>query len=127
MEQLDSPLDTLPSNRKSKLWDRIKRKNASSPNLHKVGIKNWSTRSLPRISSFGSSSSIGFTNGHSRKSSVATAVSGMFDVSYEQPKKQRVVKDFFSSLPNEVKLQILSYLPVKSIAKASIVFPSQKF
>lgn len=127
MEQLDDSLDTLPSNRKSTLWGRIKRKNASSPNLHKVGIKNWSTRSLPRFSSFGSSSSIGITNGHSRKSSTATAVSGMYDVLCEQSKKQRVVKDFFSTLPNEVKLQILSYLPVKEIAKSSIVLPLQHF
>jgi hypothetical protein len=36
-------------------------------------------------------------------------------------KKRQVATDYFSSLPNEVKLQILSHLPFKTIARVSMV------
>jgi hypothetical protein len=126
MEGPALPLDTIPGRRKSVFWDRMKRKNASSPSLHRVGIKNWSTRSLPRLGSFGSLSP---GIGHSRKSSAAsTPTSLTFDApEISTPKKQRVVKDYFSGLPNEVQLQILSYLPVKTIAKASRVLSIAMF
>jgi hypothetical protein len=32
-----------------------------------------------------------------------------------------VLKDYFSSLPSEVKLQIFSYLPLKTLARVSMV------
>jgi hypothetical protein len=121
MEIASTSLD-VSGGSKSTLWDRMKRKNTSSPSLHKVGIKNWSTRSLPRFGTFGSSSG-SVSNGHSPKSSNASSPTSVnFAIPEEcQPKKQQVVKDYFSGLPNEVKLQILSYLPVKAIAKASTV------
>ena len=122
MERLASEADLRSDRPKPKLWDRIKQTNSSSPSLHKVGIKNWSTRSLPRVGSFGSPS-IGTSSGTSPKSTPSSSpVDETFNISEEslQP-KQQVIKDYFSLLPSEVKLQILSYLPLKTIARASIV------
>ena len=112
-----------PDRRKSKVWDVLKRRNSSSPSLHKVGIKNWSTRSLPRVGSFGSSS-IGSSSGVSPKSTPSCSpVDETFNIAEEEVvlKEENVVRDYFSTLPNEVKLQILSYLPIKTVARVSMV------
>jgi hypothetical protein len=122
MERLTSESHLSSDRRKPKLWDRIKDRNSSSPSLHKVGIKNWSTRSLPRFGSFGSPS-IGTSRGSSSKSTPSSSpIDETFNISEEslQP-EQQVIRDYFSLLPSEVKLQILSYLPLKTIARASLV------
>ena len=122
MERLTSESDLHSDRRKPKLWDRIKQANCSSPSLHKVGVKNWSTRSLPRLGSSGSRS-IGTSNGTSPKSTPSgSPVDVSFNISEESlQKKQKAIQDYFSLLPSEVKLQILSYLPLKTIARASLV------
>src|SRR5438046_181674 len=115
MEQLASESDLHSDRPTTKLWDRIKHRSSSSPSLHKVGIRNWSTRSLPRIGSFGSSS-ISASSGISPKSTPSCSpVDETFNISEESlQKKQHLVRDYFSLLPSEVKLQILSYLPIKT-------------
>src|SRR5271170_4751514 len=114
--------DINPDRRKSKVWDVLKRQNSSSPSLHKIDIKNWSTRSLPRLGSFGSSS-IGTASGVSQKSTPSCSpVDENFNIAEEESAlKEKVVQNYFSTLPNEVKLQILSYLPIKTIARVSLV------
>ena len=116
--------DVNPDRRKSKVWDVLKRRNSSSPSLHKVGIKNWSTRSLPRLGSLGSST-IGTSSGVSPKSTPScTPVDERFTIADEEltlKEEEKVVRDYFSTLPNEVKLQILSYMPIKTVARASMV------
>ena len=117
-------LDINPDRRKSKVWDVLKRRNSSSPSLHKVGIKNWSTRSLPRLGSLGSST-VGTSGGVSPKSTPScTPVDERFNIADEEltlKEEEKVVRDYFSTLPNEVKLQILSYMPIKTVARASMV------
>ena len=122
MERLASESDLSSDRRKPRLWDLIKPRNSSSPSLHKVGIKNWSTRSLPRIGSFGSPS-IGTSSDNSPKSTPSSSpIDETFNISEESLQmKQQVIKDYFSVLPGEVKLQILSYLPLKTVARASSV------
>jgi hypothetical protein len=122
MERLTTESDLPADRRKPKIWDRIKRRNSSSPSLHKMGIKNWSTRSLPRLGSLGSSS-IGNRSPVSPKSSppwtpIVEQLSIAEDVTLPE---SDLVKDYFTTLPNEVKLQIFSLLPVKAIARASTV------
>ena len=124
MEQLASPPDDRPGPRKQKLWDRIKFNNSSSPSLHRVGNKNWSSRSLPRLGSFGSLtlSSTSASSSSTAKSTPANSpILKDFIISHEFEVPEEVVKDYFSSLPNEVKLQIFSYLPLKTLAKVSLV------
>jgi hypothetical protein len=122
MERLTTESDLAPDRRKPKIWDRIKRRNSSSPSLHKMGIKNWSTRSLPRLGSFGSSS-IGNRSPVSPKSSPPwTPIVEQYSIAEDvMPPEPDFVKDYFTTLPNEVKLQIFSLLPVKTIARASAV------
>jgi hypothetical protein len=121
MELIPSPPDVQPGRRKPKLWDRVKRRNTSSPSIRGIGLKNWSTRSLPRL---GSSS---FSQASSSKSSPLSSLScfpveGKFDESEEiLPSKEVVVQDFFSTLPHEIKVRILSYLPLEAIVRASVV------
>jgi len=124
MEQLASPSDDRSEPRKPKLWDRIKLSNSSSPSLHKVGNRNWSSRSLPRLGSFGSLtlSPTSASSSSTAKSSPANSpVRKDFIISQESEVPEDVPKDYFSSLPNEVKLQIFSYLPLKTLAKVSMV------
>ena len=108
--------------RKSNLWGRLKRRNSSSLNLRKLGGKNWSTRSLPLIGSFGPLN-LSITSASSSKSTPFTCpVYETLTLSKECPlKKEKLIKDFFSTLPNEVKLQILSHLSIKTVARASMV------
>ena len=63
------------------------------------------------------------SSGTSPKSTPSCSpVDETFNISEESlQKKQQVVKDYFSLLPSEVKLQILSYLPIKTIARVSLV------
>src|SRR5579859_4244245 len=127
MNRLPTDTDIAVDRSKSTIWSRMKRRNASSPSLHTIGSKNWSTRSLPRFGSFGSSSStVGTSTSLSQKSSPSyTPVEERFTlpIQVSSPKKLRFAKDYFSSLPNEVKLQIFSYLSVKTIAQISSVSP----
>ena len=126
MNRLPTDTDIAADRSKSTIWSRMKRRNASSPSLHIIGNKNWSTRSLPRFGSFGSSSStVGTSTSLSRKSSPSyTPVEERFTlpIQVSSPRKLRFAKDYFSGLPNEVKLQIFSYLSVKTIAQISSVF-----
>lgn len=122
MERLATDTAIPPNRRKPKIWDRMKRRNSSSPSLQKLETKNWSSRSLPRFGSFGSSS-VGRGNTDTPKLSptwtpVVEQVSILDEV---VPKKPEVKKDHFSGLPNEIKLYIFSLLPVKTIARASAV------
>lgn len=122
MEQLQTQDDTRADGRKPKLWDRIKLKNYSSPNLHTVSVENWSTRSLPRLGSFGSPSVVASSRASSKSSPPSSPVEQGFPVSnLILSKKQPVARDYFSALPNEVKLHILLYLPLKTIARISMV------
>jgi len=120
MEQFASPSDERSERRKPKLWDRIKHNNSSSPSLHNVGNKNWSSRSLPRLGSFGS---LALSSSSTANSSPANSpVLKHFTISGESVVPEEVVlKDYFSSLPNEVKLQIFSYLPLKTLTRVSLV------
>src|SRR5271167_4645445 len=114
----------IPSDgRKPNLWDRIKQGNSSSPSLHKVDIKNWSTRSLPRLGSFGSSPVSCSSSVISPKSTPSSSpVIGTLNISEESlQQKRQVINDYFSTLPNEVKLLIFSYLPITAIARVSMV------
>src|SRR5579859_2054477 len=124
MQRMPPESDILPEHQRksSNLWDKIKRKNASSPSLHKVGFKNWSTRSLPRLGSVWSSTVGGSSGPRPKSNSIATPIEDKYCIYAEPtPKKEEVIKDYFSGLPNEVKLQILSHLPAKMIARASAV------
>ena len=114
----------IPSDdsRRPKLWDLIKQGNSSSPSLHKFGIKNWSTPSLPRVGSFGSPSFSASTLVSPRSSPSNSPIDETFNLSEESlRKKKQGATDYFSGLPNEVKLQIFSYLPFKTIARVSLV------
>lgn len=125
MDRLATDSDISTDRQKSNIWTRMKRRNASFPSLHTLGNKNWSSRSLPRFGSFGSSSTVGTLTSPSQKSSFScTPVEETFPGSIQElsPRKLRSAKDYFSSLPNEVKLQIFSYLSVKTIAQISSVF-----
>ena len=125
MDRLAAESDISTDRPKTNVWSRVKHRSASSPSLHALGTKNWSSRSLPRFGSFGSSSTLGASTSPSQKSSPSrTPVEETFAVSFRDssPKKLRYAKDHFSSLPNEVKLQIFSYLSVKTIAQISSVF-----
>lgn len=122
MNRLPTDTDISADRSKSSIWSRMKRRNASSPSLHTIGDKNWSTRSLPRFGS--SSSTVGTSTSPSQKSSPSyTPVEARvtLPIQVSSPKKLRFAKDYFSSLPNEVKLQIFSYLSVKTIAQISSV------
>jgi F-box domain len=122
MEHLPIQDDTRADRRKLRIWDRIKHKNSSSPNLQDVGVDNWSTRSLPRLGSFGSPSFGASSRASSKLSPPSTPVKRSLPVSdVILSEKQTVVRDYFSTLPNEVKLHILLYLPLKTIAMVSMV------
>ena len=122
MEHIVTPHDARPNQRKPKLWERIKRRNTSSPNIHKSDIKNWSTRSLPRLGSFGSCSSGDNSSVCPNSSPTFPSVENVFDTHEASLEgKGAITRDFFSTLPNEVKLRIFTYLPVKTIARASTV------
>ena len=108
---------------KRKIWDRLRRRNSSSPILPRIDPQNWSTRSLPRLGSFGSSSQLASARSSPKLSLECSPVLSAFNISetlFEH--KPKIVKNFFSTLPSEVKLRIFGYLPIKSIARASIVF-----
>jgi hypothetical protein len=125
MEVVDPLLDVSSDHQKTKTWNPLKRRNSSSPNLHKIGGKNWSTRSLPRFGSFGSSSIGSPSRTPSPKSSSPASP---FDENFcfpqdIEPPKPIVAKDYFSTLPSEVKLHIFSHLSLKAIARASSVAP----
>lgn len=123
MDLVDPLPDVTSDHRKSKIWNRLKRQNSSTPSLHKIGVKNWSTRSLPRFGSFGSSNIA--TSPHTpspKSSSPVSPFDGTFCFPQDiEPPKPLVAKDYFSALPNEVKLQIFSHLPLKAIARAAAV------
>jgi hypothetical protein len=123
MDQIASASDERSDRRKPRLWDRIKHRNSSSPSLNKVGTKNWSSRSLPRLGSFGSLA-LSATASSSAKSSPANSpVLNKFIISRESVviEEPLVLKDYFSTLPSEVKLQIFAYLPLKTLARVSMV------
>jgi len=122
MQVADPHPDVSLDRQKTKIWNRLKRRNSSSPSLHGIGVKNWSTRSLPRFGSFGSSS-VGSPRSPSAKSnSPVSPVDDAFCFPEEiEAPKPIVVKDYFSALPSEVKLRIFSLLPIKTIARASTV------
>lgn len=128
MTGLPTDTDISADHSKSNIWTLMKHRNASSPSLHTIGNKNWSTRSLPRFGSFDpSSSATGSSTSPSQNSSPScTPVEETFSLSIHEssPKKLRFAKDCFSSLPNEVKLQIFSYLSVKTIRRISSVLPT---
>jgi hypothetical protein len=122
MEQVASLSDDQSEPRKPKLWDRLKHKNSSSPTLHKDGIKNWSSRSLPRLGSFGSLALSPSASSSAKPSPANSPIANTFTTSRESVVPEEVVlKDFFSGLPSEVKLQIFSYLPLKTLARVSMV------
>ena len=119
MDQITSASD----GRKPKLWDRIKHKNSSSPSLNKVGTKNWSSRSLPRLGSFGSLAHSPTSYSSAKSSPANSPVLNKFFISKESVviEEPVVPKDYFSTLPSEVKLQIFAYLPLKTLARVSMV------
>jgi hypothetical protein len=122
MERLPTDSAIPPNRRKPKIWDRMKRRNSSSPSFQRLETRNWSSRSLPRFGSFGSASVID-ANTVTPKSGpisdpVVEQVSILEQVLRNEPE---VEKDHFGGLPNEVKLHIFSLLPVKTLARASAV------
>ena len=126
MDRLPTESGISTDRPKTNLWTRMKRRNASSPSLHTLGNKNWSSRSLPRFGAFGSSSTVHTLTSPSHKSSLScTPVEEISPAPFRDtsPRKLRYAKDYFSILPNEVKLQIFSYLSVKTIAQISSVSP----
>ena len=117
MERLVTDPDFRSNRRKPRLWDRIRR-NSSSPSLRRVGIKNWSTQSLPRL---GSSASTSISSTRPKSTSSGSPVEEAFAICEISLQKRDQIQDHFSPLPSEVKLQILSFLPIKTVARASLV------
>lgn len=130
MENMTQIPSNLPVNdvlevvqpRKQTLWDKIKRRNTSSPNIRNSLPSNWSTRSLPRLSSQTSivsvsSSKPSITNPLDENDQTSSSIK---DVVVHTS----IEKDHFTPLPIEIKLHILSYLTNRQLLGASRVYPS---
>jgi hypothetical protein len=122
MERLPTDSAIPPNRRKPKIWDRMKRRNSSSPSFQRLETRNWSSRSLPRFGSFGSASVIDGNTVTPKSAPISDPVVEQVSI-LEQvlPNEPEVDKDHFCGLPNEVKLHIFSLLPVKTLARASAV------
>jgi len=127
MSGLLEPLDDRPAapaaRRKSSILDLLTRRNSSSPELDKVPNRNFSTRSLSRLGSFGASTTaLPSLSPSSKSSPTVSPVESNFSVSdLSLPKEQAAPRDYFTLLPHEVQLQIVSYLPLKTIRRFSSV------
>jgi hypothetical protein len=141
-EEVEEANETAFSRRKkNKFWGHFKCRNSSSPDIQKVPTKNWSSRSLPRLGSVGSLNATA-TSPSNKPTPVASPIEETFESPEESlpdedeslakheeslPKegeslpKEDEVKDYFSTLPNEVKLRVLSFLSIKGMARASLV------
>jgi hypothetical protein len=114
--------DLLPENRKQTLWDKIKRRNVSSPTFHHSLRSNLSTRSLPRLSP---------ERSHSAISPVWTKITLSAEhldeyvvaLPCEDSTEPSLGNDCFSALPDEIKLHILSYLTNRQVLGTSRVRP----
>jgi hypothetical protein len=125
METLATDSAIPPNRRKPKIWDRMRRRNSSSPSFQRLETQNWSSRSLPRFGSFGSASVIDGNTVTPKSSPIWTPVVDEVSILDEVLRTEpEVDKDHFSGLPSEIKLHIFSLLPVKTLARASAVINS---